>query len=173
MPFQFHRNIDIVRQELTLKEHFRWENWNCMFLGISEHCICSTECLILLSLDVWRALQRKEGTGRGQEMFTGGWLLFTVVNIQAEWFGDTLHGWLVLLCYTLASVPTLSPTLEFCQNNYKETLYKVNKAWNVFLAWQNTLGPGNTGVLKCWALKFRRSGTPGPMQVLLRNRKGM
>lgn len=148
--------------------------WKSISGGKTEiACSWVSECLILLSLDVWRALQRKEGTGRGQEMFTGGWLLFTVVNIQAEWFGDTLHGWLVLLCYSLASVPTLSPTLEFCQNNYKETLYKVNKAWNVFLAWQNTLGPGNTGVLKCWALKFRRSGTPGPMQALLRNRKGM
>lgn len=171
MPFQFHRNIDIVRQELTLKEHFRWENWNCMFLGISEHCICSTECFVL-SLDVWRALQRKEGTGRGQEMFMGGWLLLAVVNIQAECFWDTLRGWLVPLWYSLANVPTLSPTLEFCQNNYKDTLYKVNKAWNVFLAWQNTLGPGNTGVLKCWDSEIPQIWYPRPMQVLLRNRKG-
>lgn len=146
--------------------------WNCMFLGISEHCICGTECLILLSLDVWRAVQRKEETGRGQERLMGGWLLFTVVNIQAKWYGDTLHGWLVPLCYSLANVPTLSPTLEFCQNNYKEMLYKANKAWTVFLAWQNTLGPGNTAVLKCWDSEIPQIWYPRPHASVAEKQEG-
>lgn len=101
----FHRNIDIVRQELTLKEHFRWENWNCMFLGISEHYIAAQNAWFFL---VWMSGEHSKERRNWQrvgEMFTGGWLLFTVVNIQAEWFGDTLHGWLVLLCYTFGQCP--------------------------------------------------------------------
>ena len=45
------------------------------------------------------------------------------------WRG-TLHGWYD----SLANVPTLHPTLDFCQNTYKETLYEVNKAGVPFVA---------------------------------------